>query len=256
MSAHQTIDDAQVAEFWRQGYLLVPQMAAPDFCSDVRSAALRQLSERIAPFELEAQVAYPGAPTQGQSGDETIRRLLGAYQRGAPYSTWAHNQLLVNTLARLFDGNQVWLSPNHHNCVMTKQPEYSSLTGWHRDIRYWSFNNSDLITAWLALGEEQENNGSLKVIPGSHRANLERDAFDDALFFREDLAKNQALIETQQRITMQPGDCLLFHAGLLHAAGRNLRHDPKLALVFTFHGDQTRPNPGTRSARAEEIVIL
>ena len=48
----------------------------------------------------------------------------------------------------------VVLSLAHHNCVMTKHPDFGTATGWHRDIRYWSYTRPDLISVWLALDME------------------------------------------------------------------------------------------------------
>ena len=37
---------------------------------------------------------------------------------------------------------------------MTKAKTYSSATLWHQDNRYWSFEEENLISVWLALGDE------------------------------------------------------------------------------------------------------
>ncbi len=83
-----------------------------------------------------------------------------------------------------------WASPPawtlaHHNCVMTKHPHFGSQTGWHRDTRYWSFVKPELVTVWLALGDEDERNGVLRVIPGSHQAKLAPEQLDPAEFLIE-----------------------------------------------------------------------
>ena len=62
------------------------------------------------------------------------------------------------------------MSRAHHNCLMTKHPRYGSMTGWHRDMRFWSFEREDLVSVWLALGEETIDNGALWFVPGSHTA--------------------------------------------------------------------------------------
>jgi len=67
-------------------------------------------------------------------------------------------------------GERVLMSRAHHNCLMTKHPLYGSLTGWHRDIRFWSFEREDLVSVWLALGDETVDNGrcgSYRVLTGS-----------------------------------------------------------------------------------------
>lgn len=67
---------------------------------------------------------------------------------------WAISAEVHHTLAQLFGRDDIVLSQRHHNCIMTKQPGYSSATLWHQDNRYWWFDTENLISAWLALGEE------------------------------------------------------------------------------------------------------
>ena len=147
------------------------------------------------------------------------------------------------------------LSQCHHNCVMTKCPGFSSATLWHQDIRYWSFDEPALVSAWFALGDETRTNGALRVIPGSHNLNLDRGRFDRDLFLRPNLKANRALIHQSQVVELNAGDILLFHCRLFHAAGKNNTALTKLSPVFTYHAVSNKPIPGTRSARLPSIPL-
>jgi phytanoyl-CoA hydroxylase len=138
---------------------------------------------------------------------------------------------------------------------MTKHPAYSSDTGWHQDIRYWSFAEPELVTVWLALGPERSDNGGLRVIPGSHRMSLERRRFDEALFFREDVPENQELIAQAKSAELDAGDVLFFHCKTLHAATRNYTDQTKHSVVFTFRGADNPPRAGSRSAESPELLV-
>jgi phytanoyl-CoA hydroxylase len=143
----------------------------------------------------------------------------------------------------------------HHNCIMTKEPRFSSDTGWHQDLRYWSFARPDLVSVWLALGPERRENGCLQLIPGSHQAAYPRSSFDDQLFFRNDLPENQPVLQQRVLAELGPGDALFFHAKTLHAATRNQTAETKYSVVFTFRALDNPPTPGTRSAAAPELLI-
>jgi phytanoyl-CoA hydroxylase len=138
---------------------------------------------------------------------------------------------------------------------MTKQPEFSSDTGWHQDIRYWSFTRPELVSVWLALGAETLDNGCLHLIPGSHRMTFERHRFDEDLFFRPDLPENSHLISTKIAAELSPGDVLFFHGRTFHAASRNFTPNPKFSVVFTVRPADNPPLPGTRSASMPELLI-
>jgi phytanoyl-CoA hydroxylase len=152
-------------------------------------------------------------------------------------------------------GEAVQLSRAHHNCLMTKHPHYGSLTGWHRDSRYWSFTREDLVSVWIALGHERAENGGLWFVPGSHRMEFRSERFDNAKFFRDDLAENQALLRSALSPPLNPGDAVFFHSKLLHSAGQNQSDAVKFSLVFTYHGVSNPPLPGSRSSAQDEVLL-
>lgn len=243
------------AAFERDGFVIMHGLGPPAVVQALRSAAMQDLAQQTGPVEYEADLRYPGAPeSYDAEGGRTVRRLLQAHARHPEFGQWATSSGLARVLASLL-GTPLYLVPAHHNCIMTKHPRHGSLTGWHQDIRYWSFERTELVSAWLALGEENEDNGALQVIPGSHAMALDPGRFDEALFFREDLEANRKLIEQRTPARLHAGDVLFFHCRLLHAAGRNLSSHVKLSAVFTYCSGSNRPVAGTRSASQALIEL-
>ncbi|MCW5576881.1 MAG: phytanoyl-CoA dioxygenase family protein, partial [Burkholderiales bacterium] len=139
--------------------------------------------------------------------------------------------------------------------VMTKDPAHSSLTSWHRDIRYWSYARPELVSVWFALGEERADNGCLLLLPGSHAMDFDAARLDAAQFLRTDAAENAALLRTQIAAELGPGDVLFFHCRLFHAAGRNRSAQTKFSAVFTYRASDNAPQPGSRSAGSTDIFL-
>ena len=250
------LSKVDIARFDRDGYLLVKNLYSPKLCDEMASIIQTSLDPAIAPVEYEAELHYPGSPpTRHSPGGDTSRRLLHAYARDEVFRNWATNPSVVESVRSLLGGGAIQLSQNHHNCIMTKYPGYGSSTGWHQDMRYWSFDRPELVTAWLALGDEYRENGCLTVVPGSHRMNLDRGRFDAALFFRDDLEENRDLIKTAKEMIMRKGDALYFHCRLIHSAGRNYSNSIKYSVVFTYHSKENRPIAETRSAKHSEIDL-
>ena len=245
------LTDIDKAAFRRDGYLAVASLVSRERCEALAAISSSHLAQLIAPVEYEIDVHYPGAPLDPLSPEaKTSRRLLQAYARDQAIRQWATCAEVRDVLHGLFaEPGQMMLSQCHHNCIMTKTPGYSSVTLWHQDNRYWSFDREDLVSVWLALGDENKRNGCLRVIPGSHRLEPEPGRFDAALFLRPDLPENKTMIEQSSAVELKQGDVLFFHSKLFHAAGRNLTNETKLSLVFTYHQADNRPIQGTRSAR-------
>lgn len=241
--------------FERDGYVVIRDAADAERCREMLRVARQHLSDQLAPVEFESTVGYPGGPRDSQAdGGDTIRRLLHAAARDPIYMDWATSPVVSELVTSLL-GEGALLSQSHHNCVMTKQPGYSSVTRWHQDNRYWHFDRDELVSAWLALDEERIMNGCLRVIPGSHNLELPTGCFDADLFLRTDLPLNKILIKKAKTIELNQGDLLLFHSRLFHAASRNRTDAVKYSVVFTYHGVSNAPIRRTRSASYPSISI-
>jgi len=251
----QRFSAAELAAFGRDGYVIVRGLADRTTCEAIRTVAEQQLAQAVPPVEYEADVRYPGSPPSYDApGGRTIRRLLQAYARDSRIAQWATGAPVAIRLKQLL-GPQVELALAHHNCVMTKQPRYSSITSWHQDIRYWSFARPELVSVWLALGRETVANGCLLVLPGTHVMEFAASRLDAAQFLRSDAAENQPLLQTQTAVELEPGDALFFHCRLFHAAGRNRTAATKFSLVFTYHAADNPPLSGTRSAALPQVML-
>ena len=241
--------------FARDGYGVVRGLAPQRLRSRMLEVAKSHLAAAVPPIEYEADVQYPGSPASREApGGRTVRRLLQAYARDPAFAEFATSPLVANHLDPLL-GSRIVLSQAHHNCVMTKDPSYSSVTNWHRDIRYWSFTRPELVSVWLALGSERVDNGCLLVLPGSHAMQFGDGDLDPAQFLRTDVPQNQSLLAARVAVELDPGDVLFFHCRLFHAAGNNQTAETKYSVVYTYHDAGNEPIGGTRSASLPEVAL-
>ena len=254
-SVHSAFSSEELAQFDTDGYIVVRELVTRDDCAAIKAIAQHDLAALALPVEFEADTRYPGAPPSHDApGGRTVRRLLRAYERDARLGRCATAPAIAARLKQLL-GTRVELAQSHHNCVMTKNPRYSSITEWHQDIRYWSYQRPELVSVWFALGREFFENGCLLVIPGTHKVDFSADRYDKALFLRPDLPQNQQLIATQRRVELDAGDVLFFHCRLFHAAGKNTTGATKFSLVYTYHAADNRPLAGTRSALLPDVAL-
>jgi phytanoyl-CoA hydroxylase len=242
-------------QFQADGYAVVRGLVAPNVRNRMLDVARADLAAAVPPIEYEADTQYPGAPVSRDApGGRTVRRLLQAYARDPVFSAWATSAALGKYLHPLL-GRAVQLSQAHHNCVMTKDPRYSSVTSWHRDIRYWAFERPELVSVWLALGQERLGNGCLLVLPGTHAMEFGLEQLDAAQFLRTDVERNRALLAKQTAVELDPGDVLFFHCRLFHAAGQNQTAETKYSVVYTYHAADNPPLPGSRSAALADVPL-
>ncbi len=254
-AASDRFSPEELHQFWEEGFYVVPGLAEAGLREHMIAVAHEGVDRLIEPLEYEADLGYPGAPSnRAMAGGRTVRRLQQAHARDAVFTRWIQHPDVVTRIRQLL-GPDIVCPLAHHNCIMTKHPRFSSETGWHQDIRYWSYQRPELVSVWLALGSERNENGSLLLIPGSHRIALDRSRMDERLFVRTDLPENQQLLDQAVEAPLNAGDVLFFHCRTIHAAGANRTDDPKLSTVFTYRSADNPPVPGSRSASLAEMLI-
>ena len=247
--------DEELSSFRRDGYLIVSSLIPADYIETMKRIAQRDVAAHQGDIEYEADLHYPGAPPSlDAEGGRTVRRLRQAISRDPVFLELLKEPFLLNRLQQLL-GSHVVMPLAHHNCIMTKQPRFSSDTGWHQDIRYWAFNTGELVNTWIALGPETLHNVCLRILPGTHISPAPAERLDADLFLRTDLEVNQPLLKTARPVELKPGDTLFFHARCFHAATRNYSNESKQSVVFTFRSIDNPPIPGSRSARLPELLL-
>lgn len=237
----------QVEEFKTNGFLLIRNYADPKRCDQIREKALEHLAQKIEPIESEEEYL------QKESSSTTVRRLRQVYDRDPLFAQWMTNSDIRPALEQLL-GEEPRLLLAHHNSIMTKLPQKSSVTSWHQDIRYWHYENDNLLSVWLSLGDEYLENGLLEFIPGSHKMHFTPEQFDEQSSFRDDLPQNQEIISKRVHYELHKGDIVLFHAKTLHYANQNSESTPKISFVYSVRGVSNKPIAGTNSDFKEVIL--
>ncbi len=253
----------ELAQFHKDGFIVLRGFADAKRCDDIRRVAQIHLDAKIEPIETELgydkrDKKYRTEVTDYSShADEeqvVVRRLRQVYSRDALFRAWMEDVSIRPILQQIL-GEQVVLTTAHHNSIMTKMPYVSQETRWHQDRRYWRYTDDNLVSVWLALGEENSKNGVLEFIPGSHTMQFDKGQFDAKEYFVEDIDANQALIATRQSTVLHKGDVVIFHSLLLHRANKNATSEPKISFVYTVKGISTKAIEGTRSSQFQEVVL-
>ena len=255
------LSNEQLQQFHQDGFLILRDFADKEKCNAILDVAKAHLKHKIEPIETE--VGYGGKSKayrtdvtdyNKEEAGTTVRRLRQVYSRDILFKEWMEDEKIRPVLQQILN-DQVVITTAHHNSIMTKMPHQSTETRWHQDRRYWRYSNDNLVSIWLALDDENSDNGVLEFIPGSHRMSLKPDQFDEKEYLRDDFDKNIPIIEKKVSTALEKGDVVLFHSLLLHRANKNDTDKPKISFVYTVKGASTKVIEGTRSAEYPEIKL-
>jgi len=257
------LTEQQLDDFNTNGFLVLRNFLASDDCEAILDVALAHLKHKIEP--IESEIDYDSRSEEERRNDPnycsreakerlSVRRLRQVYERDILFKNWMENEKIRPILKQLLQ-DEVVITTAHHNSIMTKMPKTSRETSWHQDRRYWSYSDDNLVSVWLALGEENEENGVLEFIPKSHKMHFSEEQFGEKEYFSLTHEKNLSLIATKTSTNLKRGDVVLFHCKLLHRANKNSTSKPKISFVYTVKGKQTKVLKGSRSEKYPEILL-
>jgi len=237
----------QLDKFKEDGFLVIKDFAEHELCDKILNKAKEHLEKKQAPIESEQEYM--------NLDDDfiTVRRLRQVYDREAIFKEWMTNTKIKPILRQVLNDTPI-LTLAHHNSIMTKLPHESTRTFWHQDRRYWHFENDDLVSVWLSLGDEFLENGLLEFIPASHKINFSKERFDEDSNFLDDNEENKKLIKTKVHENLSKGDIVLFHCKTLHHASKNISDEAKISFVYTVRAQSNKPLENTRSDDKEVIL--
>jgi phytanoyl-CoA hydroxylase len=140
-------------------------------------------------------------------------------------------------LAQLFIGPDIALFATHYLC---KPPRNGKGVEWHQDGAFWPLEPMNVVTLWLALSDSGPDNGCLRVLPGSHRSELERmKRSDPASVLRHridaDVDETNAV-----DLVMRPGDVEVHHPNIVHSSAPNRSDRWRRALTIRYIPTSTR----------------
>lgn len=218
-AAARTLTPVQVEAFNRDGY------CSPLACFDHAGAqANRALFDRLQPALAAAGL-----------GDYDINGFHGTCP-----SLWD----LVTT-PRILDCVQDLIGPDivcwgAH--FFAKPPGDLRRVSWHQDGPYWPMFPARTVTAWLAIDDVDEENGAMRVVPGSHRHGV--------LPFRESAADERNVlwltvddIAAQGEpvtLALRAGEFSLHSDMLLHGSEPNPSRRRRCGLAIRYAATEVR----------------
>ena len=223
------ISESQIADFKRDGYLVVRDFYSPEEVAEIRNTFMQfnengpvpGLSEISANYRPEDPLAfYP--------------RIMQPHR---------HPETAVGPLARkyLLDSRvqQVLEALFGEPAVAARTMFYFKPAGargqdLHQDNFYLRVAPGTCMAAWLAVDPADPENGGMVVVPGSHRNDIVcPEKADSTRFFTAD---HVDVPEGMQEfpVTLAAGDMLFFNGSLIHGSYANTSAD-RFRRAFICH---------------------
>ena len=186
------------------------------------------LDETAADFERLRKIADAEREIEG---DDSInvkgRNFIWDMHDRSPA---ARNLALGESMAQLameLIGDDVRL---YWDQAVTKAPRTGGKFEWHQDTGYYPIVPEEYLTIWLPLHDVTEHNGTLGVMPGSHKWGLQKHVRSadspDLIGYDGD--------DPGITVDVDKGRAIAMSSLCLHRSGANNSDSPRLAFVVQF----------------------
>ncbi len=231
------LSDAEVRQYHEAGYV-IPQFRLDDAWVARMQQALDTLIRNNPGVRPEKLVS---AHIEGQN-DEGVRGVKDFFDL-------AMNPDIVDLVAQVL-GPDVILWGCH---VFCKPASEGYETPWHQDGHYWPIRPLANCTVWVALEPSTRANGCLRVIPGSHAAQVLHPHLHED---RDDLTLNQRMADGSfdpaeaVDLELAPGQMSMHDIYMIHGAEANTSGIRRTGVALRYmpgssHFDRSlRPSDG------------
>ena len=144
---------------------------------------------------------------------------------------------------RMLDAVESIIGKNILICGTTlfiKNANEKGFVSFHQAAKYIGLEPHNWVTAWVAITDANENNGCMRMWPGSHKNNLKHhnQKFDaNNLLTRGQTIENVPIKETEP-VILKAGQMSLHHPTIVHGSGINKSNDRRIGFVVqSYIGD-------------------
>jgi ectoine hydroxylase-related dioxygenase (phytanoyl-CoA dioxygenase family) len=142
----------------------------------------------------------------------------------------------------------------HSSTMFTKNPGDGTYVSWHQDGHYWQLSESHLTSAWIALTDSNNENGCMRVVPGSNRNG--RLPHGETSISERNLLNSglEVAIEVDEReardVVLRAGEMSLHHVDMIHGSNPNRSNARRIGFAVRYAA------PGITQVIPHHEVIL
>ncbi len=223
----------QLEKFHRDGFL-----KGASVLSDAEVAVLQEETLRVIADQGDSTKPQPVMCHKFGSEDRPIWQIVNIWEASPPFKDLVMKSQIAEEIAQLTGDQTIRL---WHDQIQYKPAGVGGVNHWHQDGPYWPIlTPKSQVTAWVALDDVDEENGCMRMVPGSH-------LWGDHVKFLESLPNFDAMPAsyldhplTVHSCPVKKGEVHYHHALTWHGSGPNLSGRPRRAIALHYMTEDTK----------------
>ena len=181
---------------------------------------------------MECQAAYSRVRKSRDMDDGEAYDTLWLTPEFMRLSSAKHTQNMANTLLGRDSSAPLYLY--NSRCLIQPPNNYSHCWDWHQEV-FHAVPETRMVQTWAPLiHDATEENGTIEVLPGSHKEGIARQHWTDERTGYALVDKVVTDKYTPKALPMPVGSMLFFNGRLVHRSGRNRSQANRYALVGIY----------------------
>ena len=237
-------DQTQLEAFRRDGFVHLPEfMDAVEM--DCIAARVAEVIAEVVPTLSKTDAMY-----EDYERPETLKQVNVPPERAPALAALRESAKMQELVDRLLADRAVPQSLE----LFIKPPRLGTPTPPHQDGYYFCLEPNVALTAWLALDDMDDENGTLHYVAGSHKMGVLDHGASQVLGFSQGLpADDLAAYGREVCCRLRRGDLLVHHSLTIHRAEGNPSSRLRRALAMVYYGASARLDPKAHRRYRESV---
>ena len=236
----------EVNFYRKNGYLvkenLIPIKEVKKINNIVKKIIFREKKKKIKIKNqggIQSYDNYHFVYNSNSSKNKQILRLNNPQNRHQIFFEISRNRKIISIVKKLIGGTVRF----HLGKLNFKLPnKKGGEIAWHQDWAFYPHTNDDLITVGIYLEDCNEENGPLKVIPGSHKKKVFNHHNEENNFIGK-INTKRSKINVKKNVSLMgsAGTVTFFHCRTIHGSGLNYTSNNRPLLLFSYRACDAWP---------------
>ncbi|WP_340374881.1 ectoine hydroxylase [Streptomyces sp. SS7] len=248
----------RLRDFERDGFMTVDELLTPTEVLAYRAELKRLIADPAVRNDARAIV---------EPSSKEIRSVFEVHRISEVFAQLVRDPRVVDTARRIL-GSDVYV---HQSRVNVKPGFGASGFYWHSDFETWHAEDGlprmRAVSVSIALTANRDTNGSLMIMPGSHRTFLgcagatPKENYKRSLQMQEagtpsaSALTEMALEHGIKLFTGRAGSATWFDCNCMHGSGDNITPYPRSNVFIVFNSVENQPaEPFAAPARRPEFI--
>ena len=140
-----------------------------------------------------------------------------------------HNSKILDAVESIIGKNILVCSTT----LFIKNPNQTGYVSYHQDAKYIGLEPHNWVTAWVAITDSYEENGCMRMWPGSHiEIRDHNQKFDQGNLLTRGQTVENVPENDVQSVELKAGQMSLHHPRIVHGSGLNKSNDRRIGFVI------------------------